>query len=213
MFDANARLLRGEWPGNAARHTPPVHGLTGRRVGIYGLGAIGERIARRALACEMAVAYHNRRPRPDLPYAYHATLLELAAWADVLVVAVRADAGNRHTVNAAVLAALGPRGHVVNIARGAVIDEAALVRALSDGTIEGAGLDVFEHEPLVPAALMALPNVALTPHIGGASEDAQAAMQSMVLANVDAFLAGQPVPTPVPESAAAYPAMAPEAIR
>jgi hydroxypyruvate reductase len=109
-------------------------------------------------------------------------------------------------VNAVVLQALGPRGHVINIARGAVIDEVALIAALTDGTIEGAGLDVFEHEPDVPAALMALPNVALTPHIGGAAEDAQAAMQSMLLANVDAFLAGRPVPTPVPESAAAYPA-------
>jgi len=126
----------------------------------------------------------------------------------VLVVAVRADGSNRHTVDAGVLKALGPRGHVVNIARGAVIDEAALIAALTDGTIEGAGLDVFEHEPEVPAALLALPNVALTPHIGGASEDAQAAMQAMVLANVDAFLAGRPVPTPVPESEAAYPAAA-----
>lgn len=206
MFDANAYLRRGEWTGNSVQRSRPVHGLTGRRVGIYGLGAIGERVALRALACEMVVGYHNRRARTDVTYPYFATLLELAAWADVLIIAVRADGGNRHTVNAAVLKALGPRGHVVNIARGAVIDEAALIAALTDGTIEGAGLDVFEHEPEVPVALVALPNVALTPHIGGASEDAQAAMQSMVLANIDAFLAGQPAPTPVPESAAAYPA-------
>ncbi len=206
MFDANAFLVRGEWNGNATRRMPPVRGLTGRRVGIYGLGAIGERIALRAAAFEMEVAYHNRRRRSDVPYAYHATLLELATWADVLFVAVRADDGNRHAVNADVLAALGPTGHVVNIARGAVIDEAALIVALSDGTIEGAGLDVFEHEPDVPAALLALPNVALTPHIGGASIEAQAAMQALVLANLDAFLAGQPVPTPVAGSAAVYPA-------
>lgn len=205
MFDANAFLHRGEWKGNASRRMPAVRGLTGRRVGIYGLGAIGERIALRVLAFDMEVAYHNRRPRTDVRYPYHASLLALAAWADVLIVAVRADGSNRHTVNAKVLAALGPTGHVVNIARGAVIDEAALIVALTDGTIEGAGLDVFEHEPDVPAALLALPNVALTPHIGGASIEAQAAMQALVLANLDAFLAGQPVPTPVAESAAAYP--------
>lgn len=206
MFDANAFLHRGEWKGNASRRMPAVRGLTGRRVGIYGLGAIGERIALRAAAFEMEVAYHNRRPRDDVPYAYHATLLELAAWSDVLIVAVRAGDTNRHAVNAEVLAALGPTGHVVNIARGAVIDETALIAALTDGTIEGAGLDVFEHEPDVPAALLALPNVALTPHIGGTSIEAQAAMQALVLANLDAFLAGKPVLTPVAESAPAYPA-------
>lgn len=208
MFDANAFLLRGEWTGNTVRRTRPAVGLTGRRVGVYGLGAIGERVALRAEACEMEVGYHSRRQRQDVTYPYFGTLLELATWADVLVVAVRADGSNRHTVNAAVLKALGSRGHVINIARGAVIDEGALIQALTDGTIEGAGLDVFEHEPEVPAVLMALPNVALTPHIGGAAEDAQVAMQSMVLANVDAFLAGRPVPTPVPESEAAYPAVA-----
>ncbi len=206
MFEANAFLHRGEWKGNASRQMSPVRGLTGRRVGIYGLGAIGERIAQRAAAFEMDVAYHNRRPRADVPYPHHATLLALATWADVLIVAVRADDINRHAVNADVLAALGPTGHVVNIARGAVIDEAALIAALANGGIEGAGLDVFEHEPDVPAALLALPNVALTPHIGGASIEAQAAMQALVLANLDAFFAGHPVLTPVGGSAAAYPA-------
>ncbi len=209
MFDANAFLRSGQWSGNAARRTKPVRGLTGRRVGIYGLGAIGERVARRAEAFEMEVAYHNRRRRTDVRYPYHASLLELAQWADVLVIAVRADDSNRHTVNAQVLAALGPSGHVVNIARGAVIDEAALIAALTDGVIEGAGLDVYEHEPEVPAALLALSNVALTPHIGGASLEAQAAMQALVLANLDLFLAGHPVRTPVAESVAAYPASAP----
>ena len=110
----------------------------------------------------------------------------------MLVVAVRADAGNRHAVDAAVLAALGPKGHVVNIARGSVIDEAALIAALRSGTIAGAGLDVFEHEPNVPDELLALPNVALTPHIAGGTLEAQAAMQDMVFANLDAFFAGRP---------------------
>ena len=118
---------------------PLVHGLTGSPVGIYGLGAIGEKIAQRAAAFEMEIAYHNRRRRGDVAHAYHATLLDLATWADVLVVAVRADAGNRHAVNADVLTALGGNGHVVNIARGSVIDETALIAALRSGIIAGAG--------------------------------------------------------------------------
>lgn len=167
-------------------------------MGIYGLGAIGEKIARRAVACEMEVAYHNRKPRPDVPYPYHASLPELAAWADVLMIAVRADATNRHAVDAGVLTALGADGHVVNIARGSVIDDEALIAALRDGAIAGAGLDVFEHEPAVPEALCAMRNIALTPHIGGDTNEARAAMSTMVLANLDACFAGRPVPNPVP---------------
>jgi hydroxypyruvate reductase len=199
MFDANALLRRGEWKGNMAQRMVLVRGMTGRRVGVYGLGAIGEKIARRAVAFEMEVAYHNRKPRTDVPYPYHASLLELARWADVLVIAARADAGNRHAVDAGILAALGAEGHVVNIARGAVIDEAALIHALRKGIISGAGLDVFEHEPAVPEELLALPNVATTPHIAGGTLEAQAAMQELVCANLDAHFAGRPVPTPVPE--------------
>jgi lactate dehydrogenase-like 2-hydroxyacid dehydrogenase len=201
MPEANAFLRRGDWKGNFASRMNLVRGLTGRRVGIYGLGAIGEKIARRVAAFEMEVAYHNRKPRADVDYPHHATLAALASWADVLIVAVRAGAGNRHAVNAQVLAALGPQGHVVNIARGSVIDEAALIHALRTGTIAGAGLDVFEHEPAVPEELLALTNVALTPHIAGGTLEAQAAMQDMVIANLDAFFAGNPVVTPVPELA------------
>ena len=192
------RLDSGGWQGNTAERNVPVRGLTGRHVGVYGLGAIGERIARRAEAFGMVVGYHNRHARADVAYPYFSTLLDLARWADVLVVAVRADAGNRHAVDAEVLAALGADGHVVNIARGAVIDEAALVAALESGAIAGAGLDVFEHEPRIPAALLALPNVALTPHIGGATLQAREAMERAVLANLDALLAGRALPTPVP---------------
>ena len=201
MFDANAFLRRGDWKGNFAKRMPLVRGLTGRRVGIYGLGAIGEKIARRAAAFEMEVAYHNRTRRPDVDHMYHATLQSLAEWADVLVIAVRAGAGNRHAVNAGVLAALGRDGHVVNIARGAVIDESALIHALRNGIIAGAGLDVFEHEPAVPETLLALPNVALTPHVAGGTLEAQAAMQDLVAANVEAFIVGRPVLNPVPEMA------------
>ena len=203
MFAANAYLLRGEWP-RSGRRRAEARGLTGRRVGIYGLGAIGAKVAERCAALEMEIGYHNRRRRDDAPYPYFATLLELATWADVLMIAVRAGAANRHAVDASVLRALGADGHVVNISRGSVIDEAALIAALQDGTIAGAGLDVYEHEPMVPEALRALTNVALTPHIGGDALEAQEAMGRMVLANVDAFFAGQPIPTPVPESPAIF---------
>lgn len=201
-FAAGAAMIRnGEWRGNAAQRTAPARGMTGRNVGIYGLGAIGERIARRVAACEAHVAYHNRRRRDDVPYRWFASLPELAEWADALVVAVRADAANRHSVDAAVLRALGPDGHVVNIARGSVIDEAALIAALQNGVIAGAGLDVYENEPEVPRALVALPSVVLTPHIGGGTVEAQAAMNALVLRNLAAFFAGQPVATPVPAPA------------
>jgi glyoxylate reductase len=195
----HARLRAGGWRANDDG-TPP-HGLTGRRVGIYGLGAIGAKIAARVVACEALVGYHNRRPRSDVPYDWFPTLHGLAQWADALVVAVRADAATRHAVDAAVLRALGPDGHVVNIARGSVIDEAALIAALRGGSLAGAGLDVFEHEPAVPAALAELDNVVLTPHLGGATEEAHAAMQALVLRNLAAFFAGAPLPTPVPAPA------------
>jgi glyoxylate reductase len=202
LFEANAFLRRGDWTGNFAKRMPLVRGLTGRKVGIYGLGAVGEQIALRATAFEMEVAYHNRSRRADVSYPYFATLRDLAHWADVLVIAVRAGPGNRHAVDAGILAALGPEGHVINIARGSVIEEAALIRALRDGVIAGAGLDVFEREPSVPDELLALPNVALTPHIGGGTLESQAALQDLVLGNIDAFFAGEPVLTPVPELSA-----------
>ena len=200
MLPANAYLHNGEWEARGRRNLS-ARGLTGRRVGIYGLGAIGERIARRAAAFEMEIGYFNRRRRTDVPYTYFPTLLDLATWADVLMVSVRADATNRHAVDAEVLKGLGPDGYVVNIARGSVIDEAALITALQDGTISGAGLDVFEREPIVPEALRALPNATLMPHVASDTYEARVEMAKMVLANLDAFFGGRRVPTPVPGSA------------
>ncbi|MEO8135121.1 MAG: NAD(P)-dependent oxidoreductase [Betaproteobacteria bacterium] len=197
MLGANAYLQSGEWE-RSGRRRRGGRGLTGRRMGIFGLGMIGEKIALRAAAFEMEVGYHNRRQRADVPYPWHRSLLELAQWCDVLMIAVRAGATNRHAVDMEVLRALGSEGHVVNIARGSVIDEAALIEALRGDLIAGAGLDVFEHEPSVPEALRLAPNVALTPHIGGDTDEAHAAMAAMVMQNVDAYFAGQPVPTPVP---------------
>lgn len=197
LLNANAYLQNGDWE-RRGRRRHGGRGLTGRRMGIYGLGTIGEKIAVRAAAFEMEVGYYNRRPRPDVPYLHHPSLLELARWCDVLMIAVRADATTRHAVNADILAALGSDGHVVNIARGSVIDERALIEALRGGVIAGAGLDVFEHEPAVPEALRLAPNVALTPHIAGDTDEAHAAMTAMVMRNLDAWFGGQPVPTPVP---------------
>jgi lactate dehydrogenase-like 2-hydroxyacid dehydrogenase len=191
-------LAGGHFKGNAAPRLPATAGLTGKRMGIYGLGAIGRRIAARARAFEMEVGYHNRRRASDVDYPYFDSLHALAVWADVLMVAVRADAANRQAVDAGVLAALGPHGFLVNISRGSVVDERALVAALQGGVIRGAGLDVFEREPAVSPELFALPRVALTPHIGGNTEEAQHAMHEMVLANLAACLSGQAPLNPVP---------------
>ncbi len=197
MLPANAWVQTGEWERGGRRYRGG-RGLTGRRMGIFGLGMIGEKIAHRATAFEMEVGYFNRRPVPGSPYVYHASLLALAQWADVLMIAVRADASTRHLVDSDVLEALGADGHVVNIARGSVIDERALVVALQRGVIAGAGLDVFENEPHVPESLRLAPNAVLVPHIGGDTDEAQGAMAAMVLANLEAFFAGRPVPNPVP---------------
>ena len=192
------RFVRaGRWKGNSVERMAQVPGLAGRRLGIYGLGAIGSRIAGRAAAFGMEIGYYNRSRRDDVPYLYHDSLLGLAEWADLLVVSARASAENRYAVDAAVLRALGPRGHLVNISRGIAVDEAALCEALETGAIAGAGLDVYENEPHVSDRLKALDNVVLTPHIAANAESAQAAQQELLLANLDAFFAGRPLLSPV----------------
>ena len=184
------RMLRaGQWRTIDSMGLVP--GLAGARMGIYGLGAIGMKIASRAAAFEMEVGYTGRGAKAGVGYAYHASLLELAAWCDVWVVAVRASDETRHAVNAEVLAALGKKGVVVNIARGSVVDEAALVEALEQGVIHAAGLDVFEHEPAIPARLMAVPNAVLTPHVAAFTTFAQRAQQQMMLDALAAFFAGE----------------------
>ncbi len=187
----------GRWKGNAIERMPMVRGLAGCRLGIYGLGAIGSRIARHASGFGMEIGYHNRSPRPGLPYAYHDSLLSLAEWADVLMVAVRASAENRHAVDAEVMKALGAAGYLVNISRGIAIDETALCDALEAGVIAGAALDVYEHEPVVPDRLKVLDNVVLTPHIAAFAETAQQAQQELLLRNLEAFFAGKPLISPV----------------
>ena len=196
--EGRALLQRGTWPEQGGKSGDLVPGLTNRCLGIYGLGAIGEKIAMRASACEMAVGYHSRRQRADVDYAWFASLLDLAHWADILVVAVPATRSTFHAVDHAVLAALGPRGYIINVARGTVIDEPAMIESLRNGTIAGAGLDVFDNEPDVSPALLSMPNVLATPHIGGNTGHGWERMRQMVLANVDAMFSGKPLLNPVP---------------
>ncbi len=160
------------------------------------MGEIGRKIASRVAAFETEVGYFSRS-KHDLPYKYFPTLEALADWCSVLMVAVRAGAETEHAVNADILRRLGSDGFVVNISRGSVIDETALVAALTDGVIAGAGLDVFAREPHAPDGLTALPNVVLSPHLGGHTLESHVAMQDCVLANLDAFFAGKPLAYPV----------------
>lgn len=197
LLPADAYVRSGDWAG--AKPSPFMRqplGMTGRRIGVYGMGAIGRKIAARCAAFEAEVAYHSRS-RYDVAYAYHPSLAALAEWADILMVAVRAGAETRHAVDAGILRKLGAAGTVVNISRGSVIDQSALVAALESGVIAAAGLDVYEKEPHAPDALTRLPNVVLTPHIGGHTAESHRAMQDCVLANLDAFFAGQPLRHPV----------------
>lgn len=160
----------------------------GKRLGVVGLGRIGMAIARRATGFDMDVRYHNRSQRFDAPYAYEASLLKLAQWADFLILACPGGPETRHIVNRDVLHALGPKGILVNIARGSVVDEAALVEALERGELGGAGLDVVANEPNVPAALLSMDNVSLMPHVGSATFETRADMARLVMENAESFL-------------------------
>lgn len=185
---------QGVW--RTALPLPP--NVSHKRLGVIGLGTIGKKIAQRALGFDMQVGYHNRSARSDVPeYRYFADVTALAEWADFLVVATPGGAGTQHLVNAAVLNALGPRGYVVNIARGSVIDTAALASALKDGRIAGAGLDVYESEPAPPAELLDLDNVVLTPHVAGWSPEAVQASVDRFLENARRHLAGEAPVSPI----------------
>jgi lactate dehydrogenase-like 2-hydroxyacid dehydrogenase len=196
---AERHLRAGHWAGGkgfpVSRHT-----LRDRRAGILGLGRIGLAIARRLDAMLVPVAYHNRKPRPDVAYPHYADLAALAADVDTLFVVAPGGPETFHLVDALVLAALGPRGVVINVGRGSTIDQRALIAALTDGTIAAAGLDVFEDEPDVPADLIALPNAVLLPHVASASMHTRNAMGDLVVENLRAWFAeGRPL-TPVAET-------------
>jgi len=199
QLPAADRFVRaGHWPQGAM---PLARKMSGARLGLVGIGRIGQAIAQRALAFNMHVAYTARSARPALPYAYYRDAVSLAAAVDFLVLIAPGGAGTRHLVNAEVLKALGPQGILINVARGSVVDEAALIDALESGTIAGAGLDVFEAEPQVPQRLRDLPQVVLTPHIGSATAATRQAMADLAFNNLAARLAGRPALTPVPECA------------
>ena len=171
--------------------------VSGKRLGIVGLGTIGAKIAKRAAAFDMQIGYHNRKPKEGVSHQYFDDLLALAAWADVLLVATPGGAGTKHLVNAVILKALGERGVVVNIARGSVIDTQALAEALRCGRLAGAGLDVYESEPLPPQELMDLDSVVLTPHVGGWSPEAVQNSVDRFIANMRNHLEGKPLVSPV----------------
>jgi lactate dehydrogenase-like 2-hydroxyacid dehydrogenase len=173
--------------------------LSGARLGLVGMGRIGQRIARRAQAFEMQVAYTSRTARSDVPWRHVADAAALAAESDWLVVITPGGAATRKLIDAKVLAALGPKGVLVNVARGSVVDEAALVDALERQAIGGAALDVFENEPNIDPRLRGFANVLLTPHIGTATHATRQAMADLVIANLRAHFAGQPLPSPIPE--------------
>ncbi|MFV8048944.1 2-hydroxyacid dehydrogenase [Mycobacterium sp. 48b] len=202
QFSAADRYLRsGRWV--AEGNYPLTHKVSGARVGIIGLGRIGQAIATRLVAFGCPISYHNRREVAGSPHTYVASAVELARQVDVLIIAAAGGSGTRHLVDQDVLEALGPDGYLVNIARGSVVDEGALVEALTSGRLAGAGLDVFTDEPNVPEALLSLDNVVLLPHVGSGTVETRSAMEALTLANLDKYLASGELVTPVPMPARA----------
>ncbi|MFI5952304.1 2-hydroxyacid dehydrogenase [Cryptosporangium sp. NPDC051539] len=194
-FGAVARWTRaGHWAAGGSY--PLTRRVSGSKVGILGLGRIGSAVASRLTAFGCSIAYTNRRERPEAPYRYVASLEDLASWADALVVTAAGGPASAGLVSEAVLAALGPGGYLVNVARGSVVDEDALVSALVGGRLAGAGLDVVRNEPHVPPALLGLDNVVVLPHVGSATVETRQAMADLVLANVAQFFRDGTLVTP-----------------
>lgn len=196
---AHKFIEAGEW---AAGGFPWTQKVSGSRVGIVGMGRIGQAIARRCEGFAMQIAYHDRKRLPALNYAWREDLLTLAAESDFLVICTPGTAANQGLINQPVLAALGEKGILINISRGSVIDEPALVAALESRIIAGAGLDVFSHEPAVPAGLLQRSNVVVTPHMASATWSTRAAMAQLVLDNVACWAEKKALLTPVAESLA-----------
>lgn len=194
-MSASDRFVRaGGWLSGSF---PLGRQVSGKRLGIVGLGRIGRAVAHRALGFAMAVQYHNARPAPEAAFRYEPSLLELARWADFLVLTCPGGPRTHHLVSAEVLDALGPEGILINVARGSVVDEAALVRALEEGRLGGAGLDVYADEPNVPDALRTRDDVVLLPHIGSGTLETRLAMENLVFDNLAAFLGRGRLLTPV----------------
>jgi len=189
------RYVRGgSWLKGAL---PLAEKVGGKTMGILGYGRIGKAIAKRAEAFGMRIVYHGRKPQAGVAAKYYASLTEMARDCDVLMVICPGGAATHHIVNAEVLKALGPEGTLINVARGSVVDEAALVRALADGSLGAAGLDVFESEPKVPEVLFAMDQVVLQPHVASATHETRKAMGDLTVDNLRAHFSGRPVLTPV----------------
>ena len=198
FIKADRYLRSGLW--QTQQFPLSVGSLRDRKVGMVGMGRIGQAIARRLDASKVPVVYHSRKPADGVAYKHYPDLMEMAKAVDTLVVIVPGGAGTTKMVNADVMKALGPRGVIVNVARGTVVDEQALIAALKSGTILAAGLDVFEKEPNVPDELKAMQNVVLLPHIGSASVVTRNAMDQLVVDNLKSWFAGKAPLTPVPET-------------
>jgi len=198
FIKADRYLRSGLW--QTQNYPLSVGSLRDRKIGIVGMGRIGQAIGRRLEASRVPVSYHSRSPAAGVPYKHYPDLIEMAKAVDTLIVIVPGGSATTKMINAEVMKALGPRGVIVNVARGSVVDEQALIAALKSGTILAAGLDVFEREPNVPDELKAMQNVVLLPHIGSASVVTRNAMDQLVVDNLKAWFAGKPPLTPVPET-------------
>ena len=185
----------GAWP---SAKFPLTRKVSGARLGIVGLGRIGQAIADRASGFGMSIAYTTRHRRDDSPYTYHPSAEALAREVDFMIVITPGGAGTKGLIDAKVLAALGAKGYLINLARGSVVDQPALIHAVTTGVIAGAALDVFADEPNVPAELRACDNVVLTPHMASGTWETRGAMADLAFANLQAHFAGKPLLTPVP---------------
>lgn len=194
IVEGDRQLRAGLWTVESKQRT---HSLAGARLGIVGLGHIGVALARRAEVMRMRISWTGPRAKPEVPWPRAPDLLALARGSDVVAVTARATDDNRHMINAQVIAALGPEGLLVNVARGQLVDEDALIAALHSGTLGGAALDVFETEPTPAKQWADVPRCVLTPHTGGATHQAVAHMAQMLLANLAAHFAGQPLLTQI----------------
>jgi lactate dehydrogenase-like 2-hydroxyacid dehydrogenase len=199
LYNAEKWLRDGRWPGEGDYRLTAAS-LRDRRVGIVGLGRIGKAIARRCEAFGLPVSYFARNHQPAVGHKYYSDLVALARDVDILIVVTPGGPATQNLINAAVLDALGPRGILINMARGSVVDEAALIRALKERRILAAGLDVFQNEPNINPALLELDNLTALPHVGSASIHTRGRMGQLVVDNLAAFAAGKPPPTPVPET-------------
>ena len=195
---AERYLRAGKWPDGDYPLTKAT--LRERTVGLVGMGAIGQAIARRLEAFGVAVVYHTRQKRPQVPYRHYPNLVDMARDVDILLAIVPGGAATANMIDAKVLDALGPDGILINMARGSVVDERALIKALQDKRIHSAGLDVYAKEPQVPPELIAMDNVVLFPHLGSASIHTRAKMDQLMVDNILAWAAGKPPLTPVAET-------------